>query len=178
MTTMYTKIDAERTAEGTPLNSWTLLDLFGNDWSLLGGVQDLALAEDTVPSATTPTWVDMQTIWFEMPTWAVDALFDDMEFVVSLRVEAKVSAFPDCNLRLANAAESILGTSIVVTSATYVSARIELVFPAASIPTGRTEIKIQGQWASDPGTETLFTRKSAHTDVMLGDSEIYVRLVV
>ena len=179
MTTLYQTIAATRTAEGSPLNPELALDLFSNDWSLIGGVQDLTLPEDTVVSATTPSWVDLQTIWFEMPTYSLDASFDDMEVVVALRVEAKADASADCDLRLANAAASITGTAVPMTdNATYVvQALMSLVFPLASIPTGRTEIKIQGRWNSDPGTKILFTRRAAHTSVVLGDCEIFVRLV-
>jgi len=175
MGTLYTTIDAERTAEGTPLNSWTLLDLFGNDWSTLAGSQGLFIEQDSVPSATTPTWTDMQTFWIELPVYALDVTWDDLEVVFTVRILAHVSAFPECEIRIANAAETVLGTAIAVTdTSSTLQAYMEIAWPLASIPTGRVELKIQGKWASDPGTETLFaTGDSTFTQ----DGEFYVRLV-
>ncbi len=175
MTTLYQTIAAIRTAEGSPLNPELSLDLFGNDWSLLGGVQDVRLPEDSVASATTAAWVDMQDIWFEMPTYALDVTFDDMEVVVWVRLEAYGSATPDCDIRLANEAVTVTGTAVSVTQTSYAEETIELAFPLASIPTGRTQIKVQGRWNSDPGTETLFTRRVTTSGV--GDMEIFIRLV-
>ncbi len=179
MTTLYQTISAIRTAEGSPCNPELALDMFANDWSLIGGVQDLSLPEDTVVSATTSTWTALQTIWFEMPTYSLDVTFEDMEVVVALRVEAKADSNADCDLRLVNAAVSITGVAVpMTTNGTYaVQALMFLVFPLASIPTGRTEIKIQGRWNSDPGSKTLFTRRTSHTAVVLGDCEIFIRLV-
>ncbi len=178
MTTMYKTIAAERTAAGATLDFYTLFDFFSNDWAVLGGTQDLLLFEDTVDSTTSPTWTDMQTIWFEMPTYAVDARFDDLEAVLSLRVEAYGDVSTDCDIRLVNAAESVTGASVSVTETSYtVQPLMSLVWPAASIPTGRTEIKIQGRWNSDPsGSETLFVRRALA--VLVGDCEFYIRVAL
>ena len=182
MTTLFNTISAVRTAEGSPLNPELALDFFGNDWSLIGGAQDLYLLEDNVPATTTPTWLDMQDIWFEMPTWDDDTTFDALETRISLNVQARATANANCSIRLVNEAETLIGTAVGVTvnGGYTISFRIELTFPAANLPTGRTQIKIQGSWASDPGGgEQLNVRRinQAGSGTTLGDCEIFVRLV-
>ncbi len=178
MTTLYKTITSERTAEGATLDFYTLFDLFSNDWSTLGGVQDLILLEDTVASATSPSWVPMQTFYFEMPTYSLDARFDDLEVVLALRVQAYADVSPACDIRIVNSDASLTGTSVSVTETSYtVQPLMSIVFPLASIPTGRTTMKIQGRWNSDPsGSETLFVQRIQAAS--LGDCEIFVRKVV
>ncbi len=174
MTTMYKTITAERTAEGATLDFYTLFDLFGNDWSVLAGCQGVALPQDSIPSATTPAWVDMQKFWIELPVYAVDARFDDLEIVLALRVFSHGDSQTDCDIRLVNAAESVLGASISVTeTSSTLQEYMELVWPAASIPTGRVEVKVQGRWNSDPGSKTLFVERST---ALTSDAEFFIRV--
>ncbi len=172
MTTMYKTIAAERTAEGATLDFYTLFDMFSNDWSLLGGLQDLRLDETTIVSSVS-SFATMHEIWMEIPAYSVDARFDELEFVVVLRVEAKVSANPDCELRLTNSAASIVSNTVVVTDLSYATqAYLTLVYTTAAIPTGRTKMLLQGRWPSDPGSETLFVKRALD----VSDCEFYVRV--
>ncbi len=181
MTTLYQAIAAVRTAAGTPGAAPLWLDLFQNDWSIIGGTQDLTLAEDSVPATTThPTnFIDLQTIWFEMPVWDDDVTFDDLESAIVLRVEAKVDSSPDVVIRLANAAETLVSNEVAVTDLSYtVQSLLTLVFPTANLPTGRTVLKLQARWDSDPGGgQSVFTRRLTRSAVALGDCEFLVRLV-
>ncbi len=172
MTTLYTTLGSGGTAEGAPMTSNWLLAAFGNDWSLLGSLQDLRLAEATIVSSVS-SFATMHEIWMEIPAYSVDARFDDLEFVVVLRVEAKVSANPDCELRLTNSAASIVSNTVVVTDLSYATqAYLTLVYTTSAIPTGRTKMLLQGRWPSDPGSETLFVKRALD----VSDCEFYVRV--
>jgi len=173
MTTMYAPVLAKRTAAGAPLTSGLALDLLGNDWSAIGGTMDLALPEATLASATTPTWTTMVEMWFEMPTYALDATYDDLELAIALRVQAYASSAPDCLLRLGNDGLTLFSNEVSVTELSYATtAFMTLALP---VTTGQNRLVLQGQWGTDPPA-TLYARRLAHTTDLSGDCELFIRV--
>lgn len=176
MATLFTTIDSGAVAAGADLTFNTLFSFMGNDWSLVsGGTQDVLLPPDTVASATTPTWTNMQTFWIQLPSFSIDSTYDTLELAVVMRVQAYASASPDCSIRLTNSGATITSSAVTVTDTSYAMQEyMTLVFPQASVPSGEVELKIQGKWDSDPGSETLYTRRVLGGG-QGGDVEIYVR---
>ena len=172
MTTMYAAVTASRTADGAPLTGGLVMDLLGNDWSAIGGTMDIALPEVSLASSTLQTWTTMVQMWFEMPTYALDATYDDLELAIALRVESYVSASPDCLLRLGNDGLTLFSNEVAVTAAAYAqTALMTLVLP---VTTGQTRLVLQGYWDSNP-TQTLYARRLAHSTDLSGDCELFIR---
>ena len=174
MATLYTAIAAKRTAQGAPVSPLFALDMMGNDWSIISGTQGVHLEEDTATAGpAAPIWIDMQDIWIEFPAsaFALDATFDGMEFAITLRVQAKTDGGETTTLRLTDEAETIFSNTITVTGGTYsLQSYFTLVWSA--IPTDRTQLKLQGMWAADPGgSPSLYAKSSGD----FGDIVFWVR---
>jgi len=172
--TLFTTVSSTRTASGAAFTPELALDWLGNDWAILAHSQGVSLSQDIVLSGTADAWVNMQTFWIEIPTYALDSTYDTLEVVFAMRVYAHASASPDCSIRITNDDASIVGDSEAVTeTSSTLQGYMTIVWPAASLPTGRVELKVQGRWASDPGTETLYVERGSN---VASDAEFFIRI--
>ncbi len=172
MASLYNSIAAKRTAEGSPLNPELALDMFGNDWSMMGGPQNIYL-ELTTLASTASSFATKYNVWVEIPTYSIDASFDELEFVVVMRIEAKVTT-GTAEWRLANDGATLTGNAVSITDTGFsLTGYSTLVYTTASIPTGQTKMQIQARWPSDPGGATLSMKRAAITQA---DCDMYVRI--
>ena len=172
MASLYNSIASKRTAEGSPLNPELALDLFGNDWSMMAGAQNIYLELTNLVSSAS-NFATKYNVWVEIPTYSIDASFDELEFVVVMRIEAKVTT-GTAEWRLSNDGATINGNAVSITATSFaITGYSTLVYPTASIPTGQTKMEIEARWPSDPGGANLQMKRAGVTEA---DCDMYVRL--
>lgn len=172
MASLYNAIAATRTAEGSPLNPELALDLFGNDWSLMAGSQNIYLELTTLVSSVS-NFATRYEIWVEIPTFSIDASFDELEMVFVMRIEAKVTA-GTAEWRLTDSTATLVGNAVSITATSFaITGYSTLVYTTGSIPTGQTKMLIEARWPSDPGGATLNLKRAGITEA---DCDIYVRI--
>jgi len=179
MGTLYNDIAAARMAEGALYTPNLGLDSLGNDWSLLSGPLDISLPPDTVNASSTPSWVNLQTFWVELPpAFTLDNTYDDLEVVLSINLECKIDnplpSIPVVQIRLVGSGGTGAGVVVNTTSYSKTATPLELLFALGSEPSGRFAVTIQGTWSLDPGGgEQLFVKNQRDEP----DSDFYVRQI-
>jgi len=178
MTTMFTDIPAARTAEGEPLTPWFALNMWANDWSVFSGSVGLEFPEASRNDAA-GGWRTMTSFCWEIPTYTLDVSYDDLEVVFTVRLETKVDAGRDTEIRLADAGHATSTFysnehTVGATGAYVWTEDMTIVYPLASLPTGRHEIWVHGQFTSgSDAADYLYVRRHSTES----DCEVFVRPV-